>query len=85
MATSKYDKKGYLTRASLIREIKDVVSKEHGLQAGDLLVNVVLPWTEVKYPTGLVAKCTCVTLRAPGFATRRFSVYQEAGRRWSMR
>jgi hypothetical protein len=78
-------KDGYCTKAHLATEIKRIVAKTHGLSRDEILVNFVTKWRLVKYPTGLVAKVATIVLRAPGFETRRYTVDQAKGQRWSMR
>jgi hypothetical protein len=81
----RYDEKGYLTRNSLLREMRDVLYREHpDIERGDLLINLATPWREVRFPTGLIAKCAFVILRAPGFREAKRTVTQEPHRRWSM-
>ena len=75
---TRYDKKGYLTRAALVKEIKDVVDIK------DLRIKFDSRWQITKFPSGLIKKAAFVILTAPGFKTSMKMVEQKANCRWSM-
>ncbi len=78
-------KDGYMTRAGLLADIKRVVKKDHpDLDGETLLVNLLTPWREVRFPTGLVCKFAKVRLRAQGFRTADRFVEQKRNEKWSM-
>jgi len=80
-----YDKKGYYTRTTLVREIKEVIRKAHGeLKGVVILINFEMPWREVKYPTGYIAKAARIVVRAEGFPPTTFGVTQERNCKWFM-
>ena len=79
-----YDKNGYLTKAALTKQIREIVSKEHNLSLDEVLVNWLTDWKITKYPSGLIQKGGKIRLRAPGFKTKQFFVYQEANKKWTM-
>ena len=75
---TRYDKKGYLTRAALVKEIKDVVDIK------GLRIKFDSRWQICKFPTGLIEKTAFVILTAPGYKTTTKWVCQKAHNKWSM-
>lgn len=78
-------KKGYMTKVALTTQIRKVVGKAHKIDPGDILVNWLSKWQLTKFPTGLVQKTGKIRLRAPGFTTRTFFIFQSKDTHWEMR
>jgi len=75
---TRYDKKGYLTKAALVKEMKEVVNVP-GLQ-----INFDGQWRITRFPSGLIEKAAFVILTAPEYRTTKKMVTQKAHCRWSM-
>lgn len=77
-------KNGYLTRVALTTEIKRVIAKTHKLKYSDIIVNWLSSWKITKYPTGLIMKLGKIRLRAIGYKTQDYFVYQTKNNKWHM-
>lgn len=77
-------KNGYLTKSAITTQIRRVVAKDHNLKYSDILVNWLSLWKIAKYPTGLISKSGKIRLRAVGYKTQDYFVFQEKNKRWYM-
>ncbi len=72
----------FYTKTKLVKEMKQVISKIHGLKSKDIIIEFLDRWNIVKYPTGYIAKCARIIIYAVGFAPKRTSVSQAPNQTW---
>jgi hypothetical protein len=77
-------KDGFMLRAALTKEIKQVVAEKHKLDLSDFLINWIEGWRLIQYPTGLIAKLGKIKICVSGFKPTTFLVSQNKNCKWQM-